>query len=89
MPAKSSAIDTARVNTEAATEPAQTPTANCLSDDVQWLEQRVQVLLGGTDARDRKLAGCYLKLLRQRRRQLAFLARGDDPCPGCWHDYLF
>jgi len=88
VPIQSFAMDIAARPNAAAMNVAQTRTVDILWDDIQWLEARVEELLGSNHARQRKLADCYLDLLRQRRQQLAVLRQGGEPCPGCWHDYL-
>ena len=59
-----------------------------LRDDIGWLESRVQQLEATNGVNERRLAGCYEKLLEQRRRQLASSVSEDDICPGCWEEYF-
>jgi hypothetical protein len=63
----------------------QAHTDKILGDDISWLESRIDQLAAAGSASERRLAVCYQKLLRQRRRQLASL---DGTCPGCWQDYF-
>ena len=53
-------------------------------DDIRWLESRIGQLQRCNGARELKLAACYRKLLRQRRRALA---QGDGRDES-WRDYL-
>lgn len=75
--------DTERNHPEMKSRPAHTE--KILRDDIGWLESRIAQLEAADGASERRLAGCYQKLLRQRQRQLATL---DDTCPGCWQDYF-
>ena len=52
--------------------------------DIRWLEGQIGQLEGSNGARELKLAGCYRKLLRSRRRALAPGAERDNS----WRDYL-
>jgi hypothetical protein len=63
-------------------------TLHILRDDIRWLESRVQQLQDSNGERERKLAGCYEKLLGQRRQQLAGGNAGGGVCHGCWDDYI-
>jgi len=60
-------------------------TDKILRDDIHWLEGRIHQLQAAAGASERKLAICYQKLLRQRKRQLASM---DGSCPDCWQDFF-
>ena len=63
-------------------------TDKILRDDIGWLEIQVQQLGTASRAGERKLAGCYQKLLQQRQYQLTSRDSQGGICPGCWQDYF-
>jgi hypothetical protein len=73
---------------EAAMKTWPTYTVKILRDDIRWLENCIRQLQASDGARERRLAACYQKLLRQRQHQLATSARLDGACCSCWNEYL-
>ena len=53
-------------------------------DDIRWLQSRIRQLQSCDGAKELKLAACYRKLLRQRRRALTVGGGRDES----WRDYL-
>jgi hypothetical protein len=59
-----------------------------LRDDIRWLENRIRELYDSHGERERKLADCYQKLLRQRRQQLSAGDGRHGAFAACWNDYF-
>jgi hypothetical protein len=59
-----------------------------LRDDIFWLETRIQQLQTARGDRDRRLADCYRKLLRQRQVQLDSRVGAGGNCGDCWQEYF-
>ena len=59
-----------------------------LRDDICWLEERIRELYDSHGERERKLADCYQKLLRQRRQQLCAGDGRHGAFAACWNDYF-
>lgn len=73
---------------EAAMKTGPTYTVKILRDDICWLESRIRQLQASDGARERRLAGCYQKLLRQRQHLLATSGHLDGAGCSCWNEYL-
>jgi hypothetical protein len=59
-----------------------------LRDDIRWLEYRIRELYDSHGERERRLADCYQKLLRQRRQQLSAGDGRHGAFAACWNDYF-
>lgn len=59
-----------------------------LRDDIFWLETRIQQLQTARGDRDRRLADCYRKLLRQRQVQLDSRVGAGGNGGDCWQEYF-